>query len=108
MNDPKTTDNLCEVFRVNAKNWVELDSAARMLEESKSAFLSMRMVEQGDVPVSKAELTAKAGELWQGYIESMVKARKEANLAKVKLEYIRMLFQQRMSDEANARAERKM
>jgi hypothetical protein len=97
-----------EVFRTNAKEWVELDKAARMLEECKSSFFSQRMLEQGDIPVNRAEINVKASEVWTGYLESMVKARSDANLLKVKLEYLRMRFQERMSQEANARAERKL
>jgi hypothetical protein len=108
MTDREEPQYISEVFRRSAKEWVDLDNAARMLEEGKSAFLSQRMLDLGDIPVSKAELQVKASDVWQGYIDSMVKARTESNLAKVKLEYIRMRFQERMSTEATARAERKL
>lgn len=102
------TEKLSELYRLAAKSWVELDNAARMLEECKSAFLSQRMLEKGDMPVSRAELEAKASDVWTGYIESMVKARTEANLARVKLKWIEMRFSEQMSHEATERSERKL
>lgn len=99
---------LSEQFRVAAKSWVQLDSAANMLEESKSAVLSQRMAALGDMPVSRAELTVKASDEWKDYIEKMVRAREAANLAKVKLEWLRMKFSEWQSDAATRRAEMRM
>ena len=102
------SERLSEQFRIIAKKWVDSEAAAKMLEETKSAFLSNRMSEQGDCPVSKAEMVVKASDVWHQYIESMVNARKEANLLKMQLEYIRMRFSEQQSDEATARAEMKL
>ena len=77
---------LSEQFRVIAKKWVDADAAANLLEESKSAFLSKKMADLGDMPVSKAEMSVKASSDWIEYIEKMVSARKEAALLKVQLE----------------------
>lgn len=99
---------ISEQFRVAAKDWVEKDSAARMLEESKTAVLAQKMKALGDMPAAHAEREVKADPEWRDYIEKMVKARTAANLAKVKLEYIRMKFQEQSSAEATARAERRM
>jgi hypothetical protein len=101
-------ERLSEQFRIIAKKWVDTEAAAKMLEETKSAFLSHRMSEQGDVPVSKAEMVVKASDVWHQYIESMVTARKEANLLKMQLEYIRMKFSEQQSDEATSRAEMRL
>ena len=97
-----------EQYRLAAKHWVELDSAANMLEETKSAVLSQMMLACGDMPVSRAEMKVKASAEWTDFISKMVKGREEANLAKVKLEYIRMKFSENQSAEATARAEMKI
>tara|TARA_R110000868_G_scaffold220442_1_gene471670 strand:- start:1682 stop:1999 length:318 start_codon:yes stop_codon:yes gene_type:complete len=99
---------LSEQFRVVAKKWVDADSAASMLEETKSAVLSKWMSEMGDMPVSKAEMAIKASDKWVEYIRSMVQARQEATLLKVQLEYIRMRFHEWQSHAANRRAEMKL
>ena len=99
---------LSEEYRLAAKEWQRLDAAASLMEENKGAVLSQRMNELGDMPVSRAELTVKASKEWAAYISEMCRMRSEANLAKVKIEWVRMRFQEQMSKEANKRAEMKL
>ena len=99
---------LSEQFRVVAKAWVDADAAASLLEETKSAVLSQRMAALGDMPVSHAERQVKSSPDWQEHVEKMVNARKEANLLKLKMEYLRMKFHEWQSDAANRRAEMRM
>lgn len=99
---------LSEQFRLIAKRWIDADAAASILEETKSAFLAQRMAEQGDVPVSRAEMAVKASSEWKEYVENMVEARKKAALLKAQLEYIRMQFTEQQSVEATRRAEMKL
>jgi tartrate dehydratase beta subunit/fumarate hydratase class I family protein len=97
-----------EQFRIAAKDWCEKESAASLLEESKSAVLAQRMAAYGDVAVNKAERDVKSSEEWRDYIERMVAARGAANLAKVKLEYVRMKHWENQGAEATKRAEMKL
>ena len=97
-----------EQFRIVAKKWCDLDAAADLLEQTKSAVMSERMTALGDMPVSKAEMIVKASTEWKEFIEAMISARREANRAKLEMEWIRMKFSEQQSKEANARAERKM
>lgn len=99
---------LSEQFRLIAKKWIDADSAASILEETKSAFLAQKMAEQGDVPVSRAEMNVKASAEWTEYVTNMVEARKKASLLKAQLEYIRMQFSEQQSFEATKRAEMKL
>lgn len=102
---------ISEEFRVAAKEWVQISSAADLLEECKSATLSEMMqkyVSAGDTSVSKAEMLAKSSEEWKTYVRGMVAARKDANMAKVKVDWIKMRHSEQMSSEANNRAEMKI
>ena len=99
---------ISEEYRIVAKKWVDADSAANMLEESKSAFLSQLMIKHGDIAVSKAELLVKGSDQWREYIEKMVTARKEAKLLKVQLKYIEMKYHEWQSYNATRRAEMKL
>lgn len=99
---------LSEQFRIIAKKWVDADSAANILEESKSAVLAKRMADLGDMPVSKAEMTIKASDDWHTYIKNMVEAREKAARLKIQLEFIRMQFSEWQSHEATRRAEMKL
>lgn len=99
---------ISERYRIIAKEWVELDHAARLMEETKSAVLSQRMAALGDMPVSKAELAVKASNEWHEFVKALVDARSAANLKRVELEWIRMRFSEQQSREATERAERKL
>ncbi len=99
---------LSEQYRIVAKKYVEADAAASILEETKSAVLSQWMAEEGDMPVSRAEMLVKASGKWSDYIHDMVEARKKAALLKAQLEYIRMRFSEQQSFEATQRAEMKL
>jgi hypothetical protein len=105
---PAKDRSISEEYRISAKAWVDLDGAARLLEETKTAVLSQRMKMQGDMPVSKAELIVKASPEWDDFIRKMVKARTDANLAKVRLEWVRMRFQEWQAMDASARAEMRL
>lgn len=91
-----------------ARTWADLNAAADMLEEGKSAFLSQKMAKLGDMPVSKAELTVKASAEWSDYIKKMVRAREQANLAKIEAEFLKMRFTEWQANDANQRQEMRM
>jgi len=46
------------------------------------------------MPDSRAETAVKAGQEWQDYLAAMVKAREEANLLKVRMEFLRMKWEE--------------
>lgn len=97
-----------EQYRIVARKWVDADAAASLLEDTKSAFLSQKMQQHADLPVSKAEAIIKGSAEWVDFIEKMVAARKQANLLKVQLEYLRMKFSEWQSAEATKRTEARL
>lgn len=105
---PEREQPLSEQFRITAKAWVDLDAAANILEETKSATLSQRMLELGEMPVSKAEMIIKGSTDWHEHLEKIVAARAAANMKKVQLEYIRMKERELDRSEWAQRTERKM
>lgn len=106
--NPQSNLPWAEQYRLAAKAWVELDKAATMLEETKSAVLSQKMAALGDIPVSHAERQVKASPEWLDFIKSMVDARSQANLKKVQLEYLRMKFMEWNSENATRRSEMRL
>lgn len=88
--------------------YVDAEAAANALEETKSAILSQWIYEQGDMPVSKAEMLVKASKRWHDHVTTIVNARTAANKAKIKAEYWRLKFYEWQSTEANHRLETKM
>lgn len=99
---------ISEEFRLVAKTWVDAEAAAHLLEETKSAVLAQKMAALGDMPVNRAELTVKASTDWHEQLAKIVEARKEANLRKVQMEYVRMKFSEWQAADANSRNERRM
>lgn len=99
---------ISEQFRLAALDWVEVDAAARMLEEGKTTYLAQCQARLGDMPVSKAEREVKSSAEWADYIKKMVNARTAANRKKVDLDFLRMRHMEWTSAEANARSERKL
>lgn len=107
MNDRANTP-WSEQFRIVAKEWVDLDKAATMLEETKSLVLSQRIKAQGDIAHNRAEAEVKASPEWLDYITRLVESRSAANLKKVQMEYLRMKFSEWQSENANKRAEMRL
>ena len=101
-------DNASEEYRVKAAEWVDLDAAARMLEEGKTTYLAQRMTAFADMAVSKAEREVKSSQDWADYIKKMVHARTAANRAKFELKYIEMKYWENSSAQATKRSEMRM
>src|SRR3990172_4060689 len=99
---------LSEIYATRGEKWADLEAAAQLLEDSKSAFMAQRQISLGDVAVNRAEQIVKASPEWGEYIGACVTARRAANLAKVELEVVRMRFTEWNNQQANARQEMKM
>lgn len=97
-----------EQYRLAARQWLEVDAAARMLEEGKTTYLAQQISLRGDMAHAKAERMVKSSREWADYIKKMVNARTAANREKIELDFLKMKHMERTSEEANARSERKM
>ena len=104
----KPNRSLAEDWYEAAERFVALDAAASMLEEGRTAFKSQRVLALGDIPVSRAEAIVTGSDEWSSYVKKMVRAREQANLAKVEAEFLKMKFSEHMSKDANARTEARM
>lgn len=108
----KSNEPLAERYRITASEWVAADEAASLLEKTReicqAEMISKLLEENLKLPVNKAELIVKSGAEYRDFIVRMVKQRSAANLLKVQMEYIRMLFSEQQSREATARAESRL
>ncbi|MEQ1671296.1 MAG: hypothetical protein ABL893_10595 [Hyphomicrobium sp.] len=105
---PERERPISEQFRIVARHWVDAEAAAHVLEETKSAVFSQKCVALGDMPVNRAEQTVKASQDWFDHLEKIVAARREANLKKVQLEYLRMRHREQGDSNISMRSERSM
>ena len=99
---------ISEQYRLAAEEWVDLDGAARILEDSKSCILAQWINDYGDIPVSRAEAKVKASDNWLRLVEQTAEARTKANKAKIQCDYLRMRFSEEIGKDANSRIERKL
>jgi hypothetical protein len=99
---------LSQQWQTKALEHADAEAAAQLLEETKSAVLSQMMMREGDIPVSKAEMRVKASDEWQRWVANMVRARQRANRLRVERDYLKMLFQEWISADANHRAAARM
>lgn len=94
-----------EQYRIAGEQWADLEAAAQLLEDTKSAVLAQKCSELGGIPVNRAEQSVKSSPFWKDHVAKIVEARHKANLAKVQLDYVRMKFYEWQSSQANSRAE---
>lgn len=101
-----------EQYRIVSKQWADAEAAASLLEDTKSAMLSTKIRQlietEPGIALNRAEAEVKASAEWREWIESMIEARKKANLLKVQLEYLRMKHSEWQSLEASKRAEMRL
>lgn len=99
---------LSEEFRLAGNDWAEKEYTASLMEDTKSSLLAQKVAALGDMAVNKAENIVKSSGEWRHYIEQIVKARKDANLAKVHMEFTKLKYHEAQSREATARAESRL
>ncbi len=97
--------SFADLYREAGEDWADKEAAASLLEDCKSATLAQWSSAQGDMPVNRAELIVKSSPRWMEYLKNMVEARRQANVARVRLESIKMRAMEWHAKSANYRAE---
>ena len=105
---PERERPISEQFRVVAKQWVDADAAASLLEDTKSSVFSELVLKSTDTSIARAEHTARASLEYKEHITLMTEARRKANLFKVQMRFIEMRYGEWQSSDANARREKHM
>lgn len=96
-----------EIYREAALRWNDLDAAARLLEDTKSAVLAERisqlLAEFPHYSQAKAEQKVKSSDAWRDFLEKCVRARTAANRAKIEVDFQRMKHWEATQDRADER-----
>ena len=92
-----------EIWKEAADEWVDLEAAARLLEETKSAVLAQREAACGDIPVNRATQLVKSSLEWMDHLEKVVDAKTASNKSWVKVEFYKMKYNEWVSQQANER-----
>jgi hypothetical protein len=109
---PQKQRLISSVYYEVGSKWVDLDAAARILEETKTALLSQRKLEVeaqgGKMSKAQAEDLVRASPEWRDHLHKIVNARTAANRERLKLETLRMRHAEQQSKEATARHEARL
>jgi hypothetical protein len=101
-----------QIFAEYGRRWVALDGAASLLEEGKKTFfnqLKLQEIENNPkLSQAAAETNASVRPEYIGYFNKMVDARIKANEARIGMKYAEIRAQERNSEEAAMRQERRM
>src|SRR5512139_389183 len=100
---------LSEQYRIVAKQWVDQDNAATILEETKSSVLAEMKAElikaDPNLADNAADRMVRATKEWREWVINMVNQRTMANRLRMQLKYIEMRHSEHQSFEATKRAE---
>lgn len=100
---------ISELWRIAAEEWVDADSAARILEDTKGAVFSQMVLSQGDqIAVNRAENNIKGSPQWEAHIRKVAEAKTHANKLRVKMDYLKMRYWEQQGADASKRAEMRL
>jgi hypothetical protein len=104
-------EQLSELYRLAGEEWADAHTAAKLLEELKTATLSKMknklMGEMGSMSEAKADRLVRSSDDWDKYIRDMLAAENKAIKLKVKLKSLEIANSERIDQGANHRAERR-
>lgn len=88
-----------------ALEWARLDGNARELEELRKTVFSEIVNQSNAKSVAKAEHEAQASHRYMEHIKKMVRARTEANIAKARMDGLKIQFEKWRTLQATRRTE---
>lgn len=110
---PKAEQPISELFRLAGLEHADLNAAASLKEELRTATLArwkQEVVTQhgGNMPDNKADRLVRSSDRWVDYNKDMVETRRLADRAFVQRKYYEMVDREKQSLEADNRAQMKM
>jgi len=105
---PERDRPLSEQYRLASKDYVKAKSIAKLAEDLKPSKFSELINLRADMAVSRAEHAVRASQEWKDYVASVVASVEAADMARAKVKWIEMRFQEWVMQQAGARKEREM
>lgn len=97
---------IVERWRLECKEWLDLQSAADLLRETKNDVLSQIISRQDGKSHAEKDRRARCSADWHDFRNQMIDAEDKARRAKMRMKYHQMQFDAWRSHNANARQER--
>jgi len=105
---PEHEQPLSEQYRIAAKEYVKAKSISELADALKPTRFAELMQAHPDIAVSRAEIAVRASPEWKEHVASVVAAAEAADMARHKVKWIEMRFQEWVMQTASARKEREM
>lgn len=107
---PERERDLVERFRVVAENFADADAAYYMLDNTRTSVrdaIELKMAEAGHT-AAKAKLLANTSAEYREHVQKTADAKREANVLRARMDYLRMREKRAERLEINMMSERKM
>lgn len=105
---PERERPISEEYRIASKEYVRLKNIAKLAEDLKPTKFAEMLLKHQDIAVSRAEIAVRASKEWKDHVQSIVAADEAADMARHKVKWIEMRFQEWVMQQAGARHERQM
>ena len=107
---PRSEQPISELFRLAGMEHADLNAAASLKEELRTATLARWKQEVvaasgGSMADNKAERIVKSSDRWVEYNKDMVETRRLADRARIQMKYYDIMHWERQSRDATARKE---
>ena len=98
-------DELYERFRLAGEEWAKANGEAERQEEQRKSVYSTLYLHADGKTVAEREAQAYASEVWKTHTDKMVAARELANIARAKLDAMKVWWETARSMESTRRLE---
>ena len=109
---PEREQPLSELYRIAGEEWADAHAAAGVLEETKSADLSRRIIAHikahGPMPFNRAEAEIKGSDDWIAHCQHIIELRKNADKLRIRMKSIEIRFTEWVNANANNRHEARL
>ena len=110
---PPSPSDYQEQYRLAGHEWVDLNSAAKTLEDAKEEIFNKMVMDlmkaaelnNGKLAFNRAEAEVKISSEWITYKTEMREARTKADHQKIEMHYLEMMVHKWQSENATRRAE---
>lgn len=102
--------DIAERFRLVAEEWADADAAYYMLDHTRTSIadeIALKLMESG-MAANKAEKTAKTSAEYREHVAKAGEAKRNANVLKARMDYLRMRERRLDRQQWAAMTERKM
>lgn len=107
---PAHEQDIVERFRIVAEEWADADAAHYMLDNTRTSVrdeIELKLLQQGGKS-STAKMLANTSKEYLEHVQKTADAKREANILRARMDYLRMREKRAERREINQMSERKL